>query len=264
MARRGGLAITTFPSSEGGRSWDPNLYDSQHAFVWELAGQILTWLNPRTGERILDLGCGTGHLTARLATDGATVLGIDSSETMIRSAQKAYPDLEFRVDDARTFTVAEPYDAVFSNATLHWIPEADLVVKRVKAALRPGGRFVAEFGGVGNVSAIVAAVRKVLEPQGRFAWPNQYYPTPHEYAEVLGRRGFQVERIELVPRLTPLKGPEGLRNWLRMFRGELLDRLPVEDLEGILTDIEGFARSELWYGGAWHADYDGCVERGAQ
>ncbi|MGQ0849988.1 MAG: class I SAM-dependent methyltransferase [Actinomycetota bacterium] len=236
------------------RRWDPNLYDREHAFVWELAKEILTWLDPRPGEKILDLGCGTGHLTARLARLGTRVIGVDNSAEMLASARASYPDLDLRLGDARTFEIDQPMDAVFSNATLHWVREADLVVARVFAALRPGGRFVAEFGGAGNVDGIAKAVRSVLGPTG-LDWPNQYYPTSAEYADVLQSAGLTVERIELVPRPTRLDGPDGIRKWLRMFRGEMLERIPPAALEARLAAIEKAARPHLWMDGRWYADY---------
>lgn len=237
------------------KKWDPSLYDSQHSFVWELADSILGWLAPQQGETILDLGCGTGHLSARIAEVGAHVIGLDSSPAMIASAREKYPEVEFRVDDARTFRLDRAQDAIFSNAALHWIPEADMVVERVHQTLRRSGRFVAEFGGAGNVGAIVSAAKSVLEPEGLFSWPNQYYPTAEAYAEVLEQGGMRVRRIELVPRLTRLQGEEGLRTWLRMFRGELLDRIPPDRLDSSLSEIEEAARPPLYRDGAWHADY---------
>ena len=121
--------------------------------------------------------------------------------------------------------------------------------------LRPTGRFVAEFGGAGNVGAIVSAARSVLEPEGLFSWPNQYYPTAEAYAGVLEQGGLRVRRVELVPRLTRLQGQDGLRTWLRMFRGELLDRIPADRLDSALGEIEDAARPQLYMNGAWHADY---------
>ena len=235
------------------RSWDPNLYDQQHSFVWELAGEILSWLDPKPGESILDLGSGTGHLTARIADLGALVVGIDSSPEMVGSARGTYPNLDFRLGDARSFELDREVDAVFSNATLHWVREADQVATRVFAALRSGGRFVAEFGGAGNVTEIMAAARSVLEPRGLFSWPSQYYPTPEEYSDVLTAAGLEVRRIEVVPRLTALPG--GLRSWLRMFRGELLAQIPPAELETTLEAIEDAARPKLHRNETWFADY---------
>ena len=126
--------------------WDSTLYDAKHSFVWKHGASLLELLAPKPGERILDLGCGTGHLTAEIAKAGALVVGLDSSPTMIETARSAYPQLTFVEADARNFTLDAPCDAVFSNAALHWIHDADAVARSVHQALKPGGRFVAELG----------------------------------------------------------------------------------------------------------------------
>src|SRR5215211_7487707 len=142
--------------------WDPNLYQSAHAFVWQKASDLLDLLAPRPGERVLDLGCGTGQLTAQIAARGADVIGIDRSPDMVEQARRNFPNLRFDVGDATTFSLDEPVHAVFSNATLHWVKPPDAAAARVFAALRPGGRFVAEFGGRGNVARVSAALRVAM------------------------------------------------------------------------------------------------------
>src|SRR5690349_15682269 len=117
--------------------WDSSLYDQAHSFVWKFGADLLPLLHPKAGERILDVGCGTGHLTSQIAESGATVVGIDSSPEMIEQARAAYPNIEFRIADATTFAVAEPFDAVFSNAALHWVKAAEAAVSRISAALKP-------------------------------------------------------------------------------------------------------------------------------
>src|SRR5207302_10671977 len=104
-----------------GQTWDAGLYDGRHAFVWKHGASLVGLLAPRPGERVLDLGCGTGHLTAALAAAGAGVVGLDRSEEMLAQARSAYPALEFVCGDARDFRFGEPFDAVFSNAALHWV-----------------------------------------------------------------------------------------------------------------------------------------------
>jgi len=141
-------------SDAGVTTWNPEFYDARHSFVWQRGADLIDLLDPQTEERILDLGCGTGHLTAQIAARGAEVMGIDSSAEMIEEARKHYPALEFRVADARDFSLGQPVDAVFSNAALHWIQPAERVVSCVWKALKPGGRFVAEFGGKGQRAEI--------------------------------------------------------------------------------------------------------------
>src|SRR5262249_35286620 len=138
--------------------WDPALYEDKHAFVWRHGASLVELLAPQPGEHVLDLGCGTGHLTAAIAKAGACVVGIDQSPEMIAQARKHYPNLRFESGDARRLAFAEEFDALFSNAVLHWISEAELVVQSVARALKPGGRFVAEFGGKGNVRAIITGL----------------------------------------------------------------------------------------------------------
>jgi trans-aconitate methyltransferase len=123
--------------------WDPQLYDSKHSFVTHFGGDLLPLLDPQPGDRILDLGCGTGHLSAQIAASGAAVVGIDHSPDMIAQAQATYPDLTFIEADAANFTFEQPFDAVFSNAALHWIPTPERVIACVWQALKPGGRFSA-------------------------------------------------------------------------------------------------------------------------
>ena len=117
-----------------GQRWNASLYDDAHAFVWKAAASLLELLDPKAGERILDLGCGTGHLTAQIAARGATVIGLDNSQEMIGSARRLYPQIQFTVGDARTFAFDPAFDAVFSNAALHWIKEPDDIVQRIGSA----------------------------------------------------------------------------------------------------------------------------------
>src|ERR1700760_1140830 len=122
------------------QSWNPALYDDKHSFVWQQAASLVELLAPVAGERIVDLGCGTGHLTAELVRRGAIVVGLDHSADMVTVAKTNYPELTFRQADARDFAVETPVDAVFSNAALHWVPEAERVIASIRRALRPGGR----------------------------------------------------------------------------------------------------------------------------
>ena len=147
-------------------TWDADLYDSKIGFVSERGKEVVNLLNPQPGERILDLGCGTGELTYEIARSGAIPLGIDLSPTMIEKARRKFPDLQFAVVNAETFRTTEQFDAVFSNAALHWMKGAAAVIKSVWLALRPGGRFIAEFGGKGNVNTIMQGITGVLAEHG--------------------------------------------------------------------------------------------------
>src|ERR1051325_4868475 len=131
------------------RAWDAARYDSAYSFVWERGADLLALLAPQPGERILDLGCGTGHLTAKIAESGAEVVGLDHSTAMIEQARQNHPGLRFEWADAAEFGVPEPFDAVFSNGVLHWVQRPADAAACVWRALKRGGRFVAEFGGKG-------------------------------------------------------------------------------------------------------------------
>src|SRR5580692_5523399 len=161
-------------------SWDSSLYDDRHSFVWRAGASLVEMLRPEPGERILDLGCGTGHLTAKIAESGASVIGLDSSLSMIAQARQNFPALKFVLSDARSFRFDEPFDAVFSNAALHWIHDAEAVVRCVRAALRPGGRFVLEMGVKGNVGRIRQAIEDVLAESGRAPKCPWFYPSAGE------------------------------------------------------------------------------------
>lgn len=238
--------------------WDAELYDAKHAFVWEKARGLLAWLEPRAGERILDLGCGTGQLSAEIAASGAHVTGIDRSPEMVAEARKKFPALRFAVGDARALPFSEEFDAVFSNAMLHWIPEAQAVVEGISRALAPGGRFVAEFGGKGNVKKTVAALERGLEAldlgaQGANPW---YYPSIAEYSALLERHGLEVRQASLFSRPTELAdGRDGLASWIRMFGDSYLKRVPPSRRQDYLRAVEAAAEPALWKSDHWELDY---------
>ena len=236
--------------------WDAGLYDDKHAFVWRHGASLVELLGPQPGERILDLGCGTGHLTARIAESGATVVGLDHSAEMLEQARAAYPRLQFVQGDAREFTFAEPFDAVFSNAVLHWVRPPEAVVRRVRDALRSGGRFTAELGGRGNVRRIETALRTAEERLNlQLSGSPWYFPGVGEYASLLEAEGLEVRYAVLFDRATPLEGEDGLREWVKMFGRAVLDAIPAERREAFLTAVEEAARPELYRDGGWFADY---------
>jgi trans-aconitate methyltransferase len=239
-------------------NWDAGLYDDKHSFVWKLAAAVLELLDAKPGERILDLGCGTGHLTARIAEAGAHVVGVDRSPEMIRQAKEKYPSLRFEVMDARQIALDGNFDAVFSNAALHWINEPERVISCIKKSLRPGGRFVAEFGGKGNTGELLKAVQHVWAKLG-LAGPAPhpwYYPSIAEYAGLLEQHGFEVTHATLFDRPTPLDDSErGLRNWLEMFGSAFVEGLPEATRERLLMEIERELRPKLFLGDHWVMDY---------
>ncbi len=238
--------------------WDAALYDDRHAFVHRMAGGLVDLLDPRPGERILDLGCGTGPLARRLADAGADVVGVDSSPAMVERARAAYPDLRFDVADATTMAFDRPFDALFSNAVLHWVRPPEAAVDRMFAALRPGGRLVLEMGGRGNVAAVLAAITAAGRDVGLDLSAEvdvNYFPSISQYTSVLEAGGFEVESAMLFDRPTPLDGNRPLLHWASMFRPAAMARVDPYDHD-FADCLELHAEAAgLLRGGDWVADY---------
>jgi trans-aconitate methyltransferase len=236
--------------------WNPTTYDAKHGFVHQLAGGVVELLDVQRGERVLDAGSGTGHLAAQLAAKGAQVVGIDASPEMVAAASRTYPAVQFEVADLRSYRAPEPFDAVFSNATLHWILEPELPAATFAQALRPGGRLVAEFGGRGNVATLTDALRTAIgERLGREVAPFWYFPSIAEYASLLERHGLAVDCALLFARPTPLQGGEGgLAAWYREFCTDALGTVPEDAHEAVLGRAAELARRQF-VDGRWVADY---------
>jgi trans-aconitate methyltransferase len=235
-------------------SWDAEQYEGRHSFVWRLGAGVVDLLAPQSGERILDIGCGTGQLTAEIANKGAQVVGLDNSANMIGQARQNYPGLTFALADAGNFRFDEPFDAVFSNAALHWVKLADAAAESIAGALRSGGRFVAEFGGHGNTRSILSALRAALGPESDLRCP-WYYPSIGEYASLLERHGLQVHQAELFDRPTPLEGENGMEGWLRMFCGSFFKDMPAGDAVAKMREVVDLLRPERYRDGVWTVDY---------
>ena len=203
--------------------WSPQDYAIDAGFAPLLGDAVARLLDPRAGERILDLGCGDGALSFELALSGARIVGLDPAPELVNAARAR--GIEAVVGNAHALTFDGEFDAVFSHAALHWMDQPDRVLEGVRAALRPGGRFVAEFAGHGNAASVIAAVQAARLAHGhaasRFSW---YLPTAEAYAGRLRQHGFQVQLIECSPRPTAL--PDGVAGWLRVFAAPLLQDLP--------------------------------------
>ena len=232
--------------------WTSETYRANAAYVPALGAAVFELLNPKAGEHILDVGCGEGSLTEKITAAGATVVGIDASAEMVAAARAR--GLDARVIDAERLPFDKEFDAVFSNAALHWVRDHDAMLAGVHRALKPGGRFVAEFGGHGNIAAIQVAIRSVLASHGWETNVHRYYATPAEYSARLEKHGFTVGPIDLIPRPTPL--PTGLRGWLETFERATLDRLPSDHRERFLQEVEDLLREEICDSyGNWTAHY---------
>jgi trans-aconitate methyltransferase len=236
------------------QTWNAEGYQANAGFVPKLGRPVLELLAPKPGERILDLGCGDGALTVELVAAGAVVTGVDTSPEMIASAREK--GLDAHVADATALHFESEFDAVFSNAVLHWVKDADAAIVGVRRALKPGGRFVGEFGGHGNVAAIVTALVAVLARRGADAMAVHpwFYPTPECYGRRLEAAGFRVDTIILVPRPTPL--PTGMAGWLATFANPFLAALPEAERAAALEETVALLRPALCDDeGRWTADY---------
>jgi SAM-dependent methyltransferase len=234
--------------------WDAKQYSENARFVSDLGASVIALLAPRSGEHILDLGCGDGALTKKLAEHGCRVVGVDASTEMTAAARRL--GLDARVMDGHELRFDNEFDAVFSNAALHWLKQPEKVIAGVWRALKPGGRFVGEFGGSGNVARIVATVEALLRERGIDPKPlNPWYnPTAEEYRALLEARGFEVKAIALFPRPTPLPG--SLVAWLETFAQSFAAALPSADRLPFFDEVARRCLPELRDGdGRWHADY---------
>ncbi|MGP9666178.1 class I SAM-dependent methyltransferase [Halomonas sp. AOP22-C1-8] len=246
--------MNNIKSDASGQEWNAGQYAENAHFVPKLGSDVVKLLSPQPGQRILDLGCGDGALTERLMHLGADVLGIDSSEEMVTAARQR--GVTARVVDAHELPFDHEFDAVFSNASLHWMLDPQAVLSGVKRALKPGGRFVAEFGGHGNVAAICTALIASLQfrgisARGRHPW---YFPTTEEYAHLLQTVGFQIDSIELLPRPTAL--PAGMAGWLETFANPFLHGLEDDLRDSIMDNTMILLGHSLKDGqGNWTADY---------
>ena len=241
------------------QTWNAQLYDGKHGFVSKYGEDLLSTLAAQPGETVLDVGCGTGHLAAKIAESGAVVVGIDSSAEMVDKARESYPALLFTQANIATFSQPETFDAVFSNATLHWVRDAAGAAQAISSSLKRGGRFVAEFGGAGNIAGIAKAVREsIKEATGESRPHGWYFPTVGEYATVLEAHGLEVRAAWLFDRPTPLEGADGMRNWISMFGGGLFagSAAFTDDIKRRIIELaEARLFATHFRNGQWFADY---------
>jgi trans-aconitate methyltransferase len=232
--------------------WNPEQYGKNARFVSDLGMPVVELLSPQSGERVLDLGCGDGALSLKLIDLGCRVVGVDSNAEMIRAAKSV--GLDAYVMGGQSLIFENEFDAVFSNAVLHWIKEPEQVIAGVWRALKPSGRFVGEFGGYGNVATIVTALESALSARGEAAPNPWYFPRPEEYRKLLEIRGFEVNTIDLIPRPTLLPGDVG--GWLETFAQPYTSVLPVVERQGFIAEVVEALRHMLCdTNGDWKADY---------
>jgi len=234
------------------QTWNAADYAANARFVSDLGQPVLDLLAPRSGERILDIGCGDGALTARLVEAGATVVGVDPAPDFVAAARAR--GIDARAHDAQALPFEQEFDAVFTNAVLHWVPDLDAALRGMHRALRPGGRCVGEFGGHGNVAAVSTALRAVGRQHGVDVQMPWRYVTPADFSRRLVAAGFMPVSVDLIPRPTPL--PSGMAAWLRTFAGPIFEQLPAAVRDTALDETVELLRWSLCdEQGRWTADY---------
>lgn len=240
-------------------TWDAQLYNDKHNFVYDYGVGLIDILAPKPNERILDLGCGSGELTAIIHELKSNVVGIDKSPEMVARAKEQYPFCNFEVGDATDFNFSEPFDALFSNAALHWVLDYKKAIANMYTNLADGGRMVVEFGGKNNVKSIIDALRESLRQWGYVRQADLklwYFPSIGEYTSALETQGFTVTFAQWYDRPTELADEEtGMLDWLQMFASPFFDRIPPEDAIEIRKEVQNRLRDQLYKKGKWYADY---------
>lgn len=243
------------------QTWNAQLYDRRHAFVYQRAADLIEVLAPQPHERILDVGCGTGHLAVQISQHCAQVVALDASPQMIEAARGKYlqaaPKVQWQRADARDFDVGADFDAVFSNAALHWITPPEAAIGCIHRALKSGGRLVCEFGGRGNIAQVLASIEHGLQNIGRTDLKphSNYFPSISQYTSLLEAAGLETVFATLFHRPTPLQGENALRDWVRQFRAPLIEALDQAQREEFQNAMEEFARPILRDENGWFADY---------
>ncbi|MFT5543274.1 MAG: SAM-dependent methyltransferase [Glaciecola sp.] len=231
--------------------WDPIQYNKVADFVAKLGEPLIDLLEPKLSDVILDLGCGDGSLTQKIKPLCANVIGLDASAEMINSANQK--GITAYVKDAQCLDFTETFDSVLSNAALHWMKAPEKVIKGVHEALKPNGRFVAEFGGYGNAGKVIDTLTHRLNQDGLEFENPWYFPTAEDYSTLLLQQGFEVEYIKLFDRFTPL--PEHLSDWLEAFGQAFFKNASEAQKRDIVEDVVTALKSDLFVNNQWHVDY---------
>jgi trans-aconitate methyltransferase len=253
------IALDRLSSTSNEKTWDAKLYDDKHSFVFKYGEDLVNLLSPQPGERILDLGCGTGYLTSLIAAAGAETIGIDNSAEMIAKARNEYPAIKFQESSATDFHFADSFDAIFSNAVLHWVLEKQKVIDCIYENLKPGGRMVIEMGGKDNIKSISHATKKILSnyfPEKESAFGIWYFPSLSEYTGLLEANGFRVTYAAHYDRETELAdSASGIKDWIKMFGSSFISGIGETLADKILSEIQEYLRPTNFRNGKWFADY---------
>lgn len=236
--------------------WNSTLYDKKHDFVAEYGKGLLEFVPQNAKQSILDLGCGTGTLTAQLADLCDRIVGVDASQNMIDKAKEEFSNIEFKVCDALALPFKKEFDVVFSNAVFHWISDHDALLKNIHKALKPQGVLVCEFGASGNIATIENAFAAACSSRGYSYEPKFNFPMVEDFDKLLEDNGFVIDRIYDYDRPTVLKdGEQGLVNWMKQFYASELQVMPEHVQTMVLEKVEELTRDTLWNGAEWVADY---------
>lgn len=238
-------------------NWDAEAYKNGFSFVPSYGEDVLRLLTVKPGSDVIDLGCGTGSLTAKLKEQGYHVTGVDASDEMLAAARSAYPDIPFLKGDATTLKLEHPVDAIFSNAVMHWIDakEQEVALASISSNIRPGGEFVFEFGGHGCAEAVHSTLEQIFEEHGREYLRMFYFPTIGEYAPMVEKHDMRVEFAMLFDRPTPQQDGRTVADWIRMFDTKPFEGIPAEEAEEIITEAERRLHNRLVVDGTWYIDY---------
>ena len=239
-------------------NWNATLYNEKHSFVAKYGEDVLGWLTPKKDEHVLDVGCGTGMLTAKIAESGAIVTGIDASPEMVAKAKVSYKSIQFFVKDATDFSFDRKFDAVFSNATFHWIKKQQQLLQTIYNNLKQDGRLVYEMGAKHNIESIHNAIKKVMIDEGFKANTNikvNYFSSPAQQATMLEKAGFTISNIIQFERPTELVGEDGMKNWIIQFAQAFFKNIPVEKIENIIEKAVTVLKETNYENGKWYADY---------
>lgn len=239
--------------------WKPQLYNDKHAFVYQYGENLITLLDPKENERILDLGCGSGQLTFKINALAKETIGIDKSSEMIADAKSKFPNIRFQVEDAANFKFDKKFDSIFSNAALHWVKDYERAVTCMYENLKPDGKIVVEFGGKGNVETIVGSLRESLRNRGYHKQADLdlwYFPSIGEYTTVLESAGFRVLFAEHYDRPTELADENsGIKDWISMFAGSFFVGVAQTHIAEIKNEVQENIKEKCLIDGKWFADY---------
>lgn len=239
-------------------NWDTKLYKEQHQFVSDYGADVLQWLDPQAGEHILEIGCGTGDLAHKIHASKATLIGVDASADMVASAKQKYPMIQFEQKDAAQLDYQNKFDAVFSNATFHWIENQTGLLNGIYSSLVTGGRLVAEFGGKGNIQSIVDAIASAAVQLGvrdRIKTDFWFFPSIGQYATMLESAGFETEQMWLFDRPTKLVGADGMLKWIHQFAPHAFVQLSAEEASAVTNLAIERLKPDYFKNGEWVADY---------